>query len=134
MHHGKKKIEGGKLLISYLFGSHIYLSVNLYEQTDVFWGTLARSRLRWFRDFDRVSDCDMEAGRFRWFLGGQINVSGRSWSRDIYPVPMFRIIDECVYFSVNCVDRHKEKDASRVALIWEKDEPGQEERVTYGLV
>jgi acetyl-CoA synthetase len=35
---------------------------------------------------------------------------------------------------VNCVDRHKEKDPSRVALIWEKDEPGQEERVTYGLV
>jgi acetyl-CoA synthetase len=34
---------------------------------------------------------------------------------------------------VNCVDRHKEKDPSRVALIWEKDEPGQEERVTYGL-
>ena len=34
---------------------------------------------------------------------------------------------------VNCVDRHKEKDARRVALIWEKDEPGQEERVTYGL-
>ncbi len=34
---------------------------------------------------------------------------------------------------VNCVDRHKEKDPSRV--IWEKDEPaGQEERVTtYGL-
>ena len=35
---------------------------------------------------------------------------------------------------VNCVDRHKEKDPSRVALIWEKDEQGQEERVTYGLV
>jgi acyl-coenzyme A synthetase/AMP-(fatty) acid ligase len=27
---------------------------------------------------------------------------------------------------------HKEKDPSRVALIWEKDD-GQEERVTYGL-
>jgi hypothetical protein len=35
---------------------------------------------------------------------------------------------------VNCVDRHKEKDPSRVAFIWgEKNEPGQEERVTYGL-
>lgn len=38
-----------------------------------------------------------------------------------------------ILWTVNCVDRHKEKDASRVALIWEKDEPGQEERVTYGL-
>jgi hypothetical protein len=32
---------------------------------------------------------------------------------------------------VNCVDRHKENDPSRVALIWEKDERGQEERFTY---
>ncbi|EFX82847.1 hypothetical protein DAPPUDRAFT_316340 [Daphnia pulex] len=33
---------------------------------------------------------------------------------------------------VNCANRHKEKDPSRV--IWEKDEPaGQEERVTFGL-
>ncbi|XP_046645729.1 acetyl-coenzyme A synthetase 2-like, mitochondrial isoform X2 [Daphnia pulicaria] len=81
------------------------LSIN---QTDLFWGTLARLRLRWNRDFQQVSDCNMETGSFRWFLGGQLNVS------------------------VNCVDRHKEKDPSRVALIWEKDEPGQEERVTYG--
>ncbi len=35
-------------------------------------------------------------------------------------------------YIVNCVDRHKEEDASRLALIWEKDEPGQEERITYG--
>nr|CAH0113534.1 unnamed protein product [Daphnia galeata] len=81
------------------------LSIN---ETDLFWGTLARLRLRWNRDFERVSDCNMEKGSFRWFVGGQLNVS------------------------VNCVDRHKEKDPSRVALIWEKDEPGQEERVTYG--
>ena len=40
---------------------------------------------------------------------------------------------KCFSILVNCVDRHKEKDASRVALIWEKDEPGQEERVTYGF-
>jgi len=78
------------------------------HETDTFWGTLARSRLTWIRDFDRVSDCDMESGRFSWFSGGKINVS------------------------VNCVDRHKEKDPSRLALIWDKDEPGQEEKITYG--
>ena len=33
--------------------------------------------------------------------------------------------------TVNCVDRHASKYPDRVALIWEKDEPGQEERVTY---
>ena len=31
----------------------------------------------------------------------------------------------------NCVDRHAERYPDRVALIWEKDEPGQQEHVTY---
>ena len=34
-------------------------------------------------------------------------------------------------FAVNCVDRHYEADPDRVALIWEKDEPGTQEYVTY---
>jgi acyl-coenzyme A synthetase/AMP-(fatty) acid ligase len=34
-------------------------------------------------------------------------------------------------FSVNCLDRHLETRADKVALIWEKDEPGQEEYITY---
>ena len=33
---------------------------------------------------------------------------------------------------VNCLDRHAEVDPDRPALIWEKDEPGQHETVTYG--
>lgn len=36
----------------------------------------------------------------------------------------------CV-LTVNCLDVHVAKDPNRVALIWEKDEPGTEERVTY---
>ena len=40
----------------------------------------------------------------------------------------------CVTFSVNCVDRHVEVDPDKVALIWEKDEPGQQEYITYKLV
>lgn len=31
----------------------------------------------------------------------------------------------------NCVDRHFQEDPDRVALIWEKDEPGTQEYVTY---
>ena len=38
-----------------------------------------------------------------------------------------------VLFSVNCVDRHLEKSAESIALIWEKDEPGTEEFITYRL-
>lgn len=84
---------------------------DLYEfslnEPEEFWGVLARSRLRWMKPFQRVMDCDMDLGSIRWFLGGTLNVS------------------------VNCVDRHVESHPDRVALIWEKDEPGQTERVTY---
>ncbi len=39
-----------------------------------------------------------------------------------------------LYIAVNCIDRHLENRSDKVALIWEKDEPGQEEFMTYKLV
>ncbi|XP_071080511.1 acetyl-coenzyme A synthetase 2-like, mitochondrial [Haliotis cracherodii] len=78
------------------------------ENPDVFWGKLARSRLKWFHDFHKVKDCDMTDGKIQWFEGGKLNAS------------------------VNCVDRHLETRQNQVALIWEKDEPGTQETVTYG--
>ncbi|KAK2843899.1 hypothetical protein Q7C36_012114 [Tachysurus vachellii] len=72
-----------------------------------FWDRAARERITWSRMFERVQDCDVARGKIGWFLGGQLNVS------------------------VNCLDVHVAKDPNRVALIWEKDEPGLEERVTY---
>lgn len=38
------------------------------------------------------------------------------------------------YFPVNCLDRHVHVAPDKVALIWEKDEPGEEVRVTYRSV
>jgi acetyl-CoA synthetase len=35
------------------------------------------------------------------------------------------------FFSVNCVDRHVQANPEKIALIWEKDEPGQQEYITY---
>ena len=43
---------------------------------DVFWSRLAKSRLKWYQDFDTVKDCDMNKGNIAWFLNGKINVSG----------------------------------------------------------
>ena len=43
-----------------------------------------------------------------------------------------RLRIQCLFFpAVNCVDRHMKADPDRCALIWEKDEPGDVERVTY---
>ena len=46
---------------------------------DLFWGELARARLRWSREFDRLQDCELTQGRLQWFIGGQLNVSGKQW-------------------------------------------------------
>ncbi|XP_051662471.1 acetyl-coenzyme A synthetase 2-like, mitochondrial isoform X3 [Manacus candei] len=77
------------------------------DQGDAFWGALGRSRLTWITPFHSVQDCDLHQGRISWFLGGQLNVA------------------------VNCLDRHVHAAPDKVALIWEKDEPGEEVRVTY---
>lgn len=37
-------------------------------------------------------------------------------------------------FPVNCLDRHVHVAPDKVALIWERDEPGEEVRVTYRSV
>uniref|UniRef100_A0A3Q3WDQ3 Propionate--CoA ligase n=1 Tax=Mola mola TaxID=94237 RepID=A0A3Q3WDQ3_MOLML len=74
---------------------------------DRFWGSAAADRLHWAEPFQRVRDCELSSGTIRWFLGGKLNVS------------------------VNCLDVHVEKHPERVALIWERDEPGTEVKVTY---
>ncbi|XP_034041374.1 acetyl-coenzyme A synthetase 2-like, mitochondrial [Thalassophryne amazonica] len=74
---------------------------------DQFWGSVAADRLRWVEPFRQVRDCELSSGRIRWFLGGKLNVS------------------------VNCLDVHVDKHPDRVALIWERDEPGTEEKITY---
>lgn len=43
------------------------------EDPDEFWGSAARSTLKWFRDFDRVSQGGFEYGDVAWFTGGQLN-------------------------------------------------------------
>ena len=72
-----------------------------------FWEQQARELLHWHHDFQMVSDCDFTEGLVSWFLGGKINASE------------------------NCIDRHLKERGEQVAIIWEADEPGQEQRITY---
>lgn len=81
------------------------------ENSDHFWTVLAKNRLEWFKPFTKVNNgatfSDLENYNLEWFLNGKLNVS------------------------VNCVDRHYHKNPNKVALLWEKDEPGFHEAVTY---
>uniref|UniRef100_A0A8C4VME9 Propionate--CoA ligase n=1 Tax=Gopherus evgoodei TaxID=1825980 RepID=A0A8C4VME9_9SAUR len=72
-----------------------------------FWGALGREVLRWDSPYHTACDSQLGPDRVRWFLGGRLNVS------------------------VNCLDQHVHQSPDRVALIWEKDEPGTEVKITY---
>ncbi|XP_031960159.1 LOW QUALITY PROTEIN: acetyl-coenzyme A synthetase 2-like, mitochondrial [Corvus moneduloides] len=72
-----------------------------------FWADVARGWLLWDSPFHTACQPGDPAGSARWFLGGRLNVS------------------------VNCLDQHVEKSPNRVALIWERDEPGTAVHVTY---
>ncbi|KAM7125445.1 acetyl-coenzyme A synthetase 2-like, mitochondrial isoform 2-T2 [Molossus nigricans] len=87
--------------------SYPTLSVLASRQPAAFWGPLARDTLVWDTLYHTVWDCDFRSGKIGWFLGGQLNVS------------------------VNCLDQHVQKSPESVALIWERDEPGTEVRITY---
>ncbi len=83
----------------------------LYERSineqDKFWEEMALNELHWFHPFHQVRDNDWNHGLVSWFLGGKLNACD------------------------TCVDRHLAQRGAQVALIWEKDEPGQEVRITY---
>lgn len=57
--------------------SHLGVSQAKYKQSlddpESFWANEARSTLKWFRDFERVSQGGLEEGDVAWFTGGQLN-------------------------------------------------------------
>ncbi|CAN0379697.1 unnamed protein product [Discosporangium mesarthrocarpum] len=77
------------------------------KDPDEFWGSTARSMLKWFRDFDRVSQGGFEKGDVAWFTGGQLNAC------------------------YNCIDQHLPERADQVAILHEGDEPGDVKKLTY---
>lgn len=72
-----------------------------------FWSGLGREWLHWRRDFDAAHNVNHHNGNIQWFTGGSLNAAE------------------------NCVDRHAARQPQATALIWEKDEPGMSEKVSY---
>ena len=84
---------------------------SMYEysirQPDDFWKEQAEHFITWEKNFDKVSDCDLDKGQVRWFEGGQLNAC------------------------VNCVDRHLPEKANDIAIYFEGNEPGTTKQMTY---
>ncbi|GGE93134.1 acetate--CoA ligase [Sphingomonas prati] len=75
---------------------------------DGYWRDRGRA-IDWIEPYTQVKDASFDAAdfRIRWFADGKLNVSA------------------------NCLDRHLDTRGDQVAIIWEGDEPGETERVTY---
>lgn len=72
---------------------------------DTFWADIAEN-FTWKKKWDKVSEWNFQEPRVAWFTGGKLNITE------------------------NCLDRHLENDAEKIALIWEANDPAQASR-TY---
>jgi acetyl-CoA synthetase len=83
----------------------------MYEQSvadpDGFWAEQADRFLDWIKRWHTVSSADFAAGRFSWFEGGELNAC------------------------YNCLDRHLESRGDQTAILWEGDDPGESDAISY---
>ena len=79
------------------------------DDPDGFWAEQANKYVSWFKPWDTVSDWSFnkEDLHIEWFKNAKLNVS------------------------YNCLDRHLEKRADQVAIIWEGDSPDEDRKITY---
>ena len=75
------------------------------ENPKEFYEVLAKENISWLKDFEEVHNNGFSSTR--WFSGGQTNVS------------------------FNCIDRHLNNNANKVALIWEGDDESESKKLTY---
>lgn len=83
----------------------------MYDQSvndpDSFWAAQANQFLTWQAPWSQVTKSDLTKGEVAWFIDGKLNVS------------------------VNCIDRHLPARAEQVAIIWEGDDPDEDQFITY---
>jgi acetyl-CoA synthetase len=78
------------------------------KDPNAFWTEQAK-RIHWMKPFSKVKNTSFAPDNvsIKWFEDGATNVS------------------------YNCVDRHLEKRADQIAIIWESDNPAQDRKITY---
>ncbi|HBC5915697.1 TPA: acetate--CoA ligase [Proteus mirabilis] len=78
------------------------------ENPEAFWADKGKI-VDWITPYTIVKNTSFDPGhvRIRWFEDGQLNISQ------------------------NCLDRHLEKRADQVAIIWEGDSPNESKNITY---
>ena len=72
-----------------------------------FWKEKAESTLDWFSNWDEVVSSNLEEGKVEWFKNGKLNAC------------------------FNCIDRHLESHSNKTAIIWEGDDPKDNEKISF---
>lgn len=80
------------------------------EQPEDFWSEQAFAFLSWSKPWTNLMTSDMSQGKSAWFEGAQLNAS------------------------VNCIDRHLANRAEQTAIIWEGDDPKDDDQITYKVL
>ena len=80
------------------------------DDPETFWSQQAEEFLSWDKTWDSVCESDLSTGHARWFDGGKLNAS------------------------VNCIDRHLPHRADQTAILWEGDDPGESQHITYQVL
>jgi acetyl-CoA synthetase len=78
------------------------------EDPEEFWGEHGK-RLDWIEPYTKVKDVSYDASNLhvQWYQDGVLNASA------------------------NCLDRHLAQRGDQVAIIWEGDDPGDDDKITY---
>lgn len=77
------------------------------DEPDVFWGDVGQ-RLDWFKPYTKVKNASFEGDvSIKWYEDGILNAS------------------------YNCLDRHLESKGDQIALIFEGDEPGKADYISF---
>ncbi len=77
------------------------------ERPEEFWSQQAEKYLTYSKKWDRVMDYDYVNGAIAWFSGAKLNAT------------------------VNCIDRHLEARGDQTAIIWEGDDPSEQQHISY---
>ena len=76
------------------------------EDSDGFWADVA-DEMHWFKKWDTVQSWNLSKHETKWFINGKTNMS------------------------YNCLDRHLETRADKVAIIWQGEPEDDVRNITY---
>ena len=77
------------------------------DYPELFWSEIA-STFNWFKKWDQVLSFDWSIPKTEWFINGKLNIT------------------------VNCLDRHVDKNPDKLAILWEPNDPNDKSvKYTY---